>query len=99
MQLRPLAQQVVNHYREFLPKAYRRMMLARTMETFALNKAEAALALMAELQGQGFQPSEAWEAAREGLFPEEEGQREEPTATAETFRLHRRTNQILSNQD
>lgn len=99
MELRPLAQQITEHYREFLPKAYRQMKAAGTLETFALNKAEAALDQMAVLQSQGYQPTEAWEVARADLFPEEENPSKEAPATAETYRLHRQVNHILSNRD
>ena len=99
MQLRPLAQQVMEHYQEFLPKAYRQMKKEGTLESFALTKAEAALEQMEALQAEGYQQTEAWEVVREGLLPEEESQKEEAPATAGTYRIHRQISHILSHQD
>ena len=95
--LRPLAIQAIAHWKEHLPKKYKALKQAGTLNSEALKAAEMTLDEQAELIAQGYPPEAAWEMVREQyLFqPEEEGASEEAPASS-GYLLNVKLNQILS---
>ena len=97
IKLRPLALQAIEHWKEHLPKKYKALKQAGTLNSEALKAAEMTLDEQAELRAQGHPPEAAWEMVREQyLFqPEEEGASEEAPASS-GYLLNVKLNRILS---
>ena len=95
--LRPLAVLAIEHWKEHLPKKYKALKQAGTLNSEALKAAEMTLDEQAELIAQGYPPEAAWEMVREQyLFqPEEEGASEEAPASS-GYLLNVKLNRILS---
>jgi hypothetical protein len=95
--LRPLAFQAIEHWKEFLPAMYRRLNKAGMLHKEAMLAAEKTLDEMAELMSQGFPSEAAWEIVRETyLFrPEEPGTTPEPEES-EGYRLAAQTQLALN---
>ena len=77
--MRHWVEQARQHWKEFQPEKYARLMAAGTLNQELEAAAEATQEQMQTLLGQGFNRQEAWEQVREQyLFPpEEEGIEEE----------------------
>lgn len=78
--LRPLAMQAIAHWKEHLPQMHARLLETGQLENEALRAAEQTLQEEADLIGQGFQSTEAWEMVREKylFLPEEPETTPEP---------------------
>lgn len=96
--LRPLARQAIEHWREHRPQMYERLKKAGTLESEALKAAEQTLEEQATLIEQGIPPDAAWEMVRERyvFLPEEEGASEEAPPT-EGYLMARDLNRMMRN--
>lgn len=94
--LRPLAHQAIQHWKEFLPKMYARLKKAGTLESEALRAAEQTLEDQAVLMDQGIPQLSAWEMVRERyiFMPEEPGATPEPE-NSEGYLVARDINRLL----
>ena len=97
IKLRPLALQAIEHWKEHLPKKYKALKQAGTLNSEALKAAEMTLEEQASLIAQGFPAEAAWEMVRELYVfqPEEEGASEEAPASS-GYLLNVQLNKILS---
>ena len=97
IKLRPLALQAIEHWKEHLPKKYKALKQAGTLNSEALKAAEMTLEEQASLIAQGFPAEAAWEMVRELYVfqPEEEGASEEAPASS-GYLLNIQLNKILS---
>ena len=97
IKLRPLALQAIEHWKEHLPKKYKALKQAGTLNSEALKAAEMTLDEQAELIAQGYPPEAALEMVRELYVfqPEEEGASEEAPASS-GYLLNIQLNKILS---
>ena len=97
IEIRPLALQAIEHWKEHLPKKYKALKQAGTLNSEALKAAEMTLDEQAELIAQGFPAEAAWEMVRELYVfqPEEEGASEEAPASS-GYLLNVQLNKILS---
>ena len=97
IKLRPLALQAIEHWKEHLPKKYKALKQAGTLNSEALKAAEMTLEEQASLIAQGFPAEAAWGMVRELYVfqPEEEGASEEAPASS-GYLLNIQLNKILS---
>ena len=97
IKLRPLALQAIEHWKEHLPKKYKALKQAGTLNSEALKAAEMTLEEQASLIAQGFLAEAAWGMVRELYVfqPEEEGASEEAPASS-GYLLNVQLNKILS---
>lgn len=97
IEIRPLALQAIEHWKEHLPKKYKALKQAGTLNSEALKAAEMTLEEQASLIAQGFPAEAAWEMVRELYVfqPEEEGASEEAPASS-GYLLNVQLNKILS---
>ena len=97
IEIRPLALQAIEHWKEHLPKKYKALKQAGTLNSEALKAAEMTLEEQASLIAQGFPAEAAWGMVRELYVfqPEEEGASEEAPASS-GYLLYVQLNKILS---
>lgn len=97
IEIRPLALQAIEHWKEHLPKKYKALKQAGTLNSEALKAAEMTLEEQASLIAQGFPAEAAWGMVRELYVfqPEEEGASEEAPASS-GYLLNIQLNKILS---
>lgn len=97
IEIRPLALQAIEHWKEHLPKKYKALKQAGTLNSEALKAAEMTLEEQASLIAQGFPAEAAWGMVRELYVfqPEEEGASEEAPASS-GYLLNVQLNKILS---
>lgn len=97
IEIRPLALQAIEHWKDYLPNKYKKLKQAGTLNSEALKAAEMTLEEQAELIAQGYPPEAAWEMVRELYVfqPEEEGASEEAPVSS-GYLLNVQLNKILS---
>ena len=97
IEIRPLALQAIEHWKEHLPKKYKALKQAGTLNSEALKAAEMTLEEQASLIAQGFPAEAAWGMVRELYVfqPEEEGASEEAPVSS-GYLLNVQLNKILS---
>ena len=97
IEIRPLALQAIEHWKDYLPSKYKKLKQAGTLNSEALKAAEMTLDEQAELIAQGYPPEAAWEMVRELYVfqPEEEGASEEAPVSS-GYLLNVQLNKILS---
>ena len=95
--LKPLAQQAIEHWREFLPSQYKQLKANGTLNQEALQAAEMTLDAMATLVEQGMPAEAAWEMVREQyLFKPEEAGASEEAPDSQGYKLNQDLNQMMS---